>query len=303
MQATSGSLTALVTAFTRAYHAAHDTPKVFDDFLAKDLFTEEENRLLRRNLAYCLQFFDPRRAADGPDEATALDLVMRRQMSTVLCRSRYAEECLDAAVAAGAQQYVILGAGMETYAFRRSDMAGRLRVFEVDHPATQAFKKSRLTERGWTIPEHLRFVPLDFTVGKLAPALVQAAYVPQQLSFFSWLGVTYYLPRDDLFRTLRTIAQNAPSGSPLVFDYFDTDAFDPDKADDRMRVMQALVRNSGEPMRTGLDPGSLADDLGEAGFALVEDLGPADLDRRYFSDRADGLRPYEHVHVARAVVA
>jgi methyltransferase (TIGR00027 family) len=302
MDATKGSLTAVVTAFIRAYHATGDGPKVFDDFMARELFTEEERRLIGSNLAQCLPLFDPELAKAGPDEDTALDVVMRQQMSTVLCRSRYAEDCLEEAVAGGAAQYVILGAGMETYALRRPDMAGRLTVFEVDHPATQAFKKSRFAERGWETPGHLRFVPFDFTEETLAEALGQADYARQRESFFSLLGVSYYLPLENLQHTLRTIAATAPPGSALVFDYFDADAFIPEKADRRMRAIQTLVRNTGEPMHTGLAPETLTGMLRDAGFALREDLGPADLDRRYFAGRTDGLHAYDHVHLVRAEV-
>jgi len=303
MDADNGSLTAVATAFLRAYHAAHDAPKIFDDFLASKLFTDEEYGLMGRNMARCLPVFEPERAAAGLDEAEALDVVMRRQMSTVLCRSRYAEECLDEAVAAGTGQYVILGAGMDTYGFRRPDMAGRLRIFEVDHPATQAVKKSRLAALGWAIPDNLHFAPCDFTQGTLAAALGQTPYAARQTVFISWLGVSYYLRREVVLDAFRTMAQNAPSGSTMVFDYFDADAFVPGKMDTRMRAMQTLVRNCGEPMQTGFDPATLAAGLEAAGLVLKEDLGPQALGRRYFNGRADGLRPHAHVHLARAVVA
>ncbi len=303
MDEKKASMTAVVTAFIRAYHAADDGPKVFDDFMARELFTSEERRQIGSNLAQCLPVFEPGRAAADMSEAEALDAVMRHQMSTVLCRSRYAEESLDAAVASGATQYVILGAGMDTHAFRRPDLAGRLTVFEVDHPATQALKRNRFSEHGWAIPGHLRFVPFDFTGGALAQALEQAAYDQRALSFFSLLGVTYYLPRQDLFATLRGVAELAAPGSAIVFDYFDADAFVPEKMDRRMRATQTLVRASGEPMRTGLDPETLSDSLRDAGWTLAEDLGPAALDQRYFSDRADGLRAYGHARLARAVAA
>jgi methyltransferase (TIGR00027 family) len=301
MDANKGSLTALVTAFIRAYHAANDTPKVFDDFWAKKLFTEEESSRMQRDLAACHPFYYPEQAA--PDEATALDRVIRLQMSTPLCRARYTEDCLEDAVRADAAQYVILGAGMDTYAFRRPDMAGRIRIFEVDHPATQDFKRRRLAERGWDIPGHLHFVPFDFTEGSFATALGQAAYSPRKPGFFSWLGVTYYLPRADLLHTLQTLAQNAPSGSAVVFDYFDADAFDPEKADKRMQAIQAIVRYAGEPMQTGFDPETLANDLAAVGLVLKEDLGTEQLSARYFAGRTDGLRANPHVHLARAVVA
>ncbi len=302
MDETKGSLTAVATAFMRAYHAANHSPKIFDDFIAKELFTAEEDRLMRKGLAQCLPIFEPQCAAEGLDEETALDRVMRHQMSTVLCRSRYAEDCLEEAVAAGTEQYVILGAGMETYALRRPDMAARLTIFEVDHPATQTAKRNRFAQLGWAIPDHLRFVPFDFTEQPLAEALAQAAYVPHRASFFSLLGVSYYLSRENLFGTLRTVAENATPGSAIVFDYFHEDAFCPEKADTRMQALQMLVRHTGEPMQTGLHPVSLVAELSAAGFALQENLGPEELSRRYFQDRTDGLHAYAHVHLARAVV-
>ena len=298
-----GSLTAVATAFLRAYHATRDTPLIFDDAVARELFTDEEFGLIGRNMAQCLGIFEPEAAAAGLGEAEALDRVMRHQLSTVLCRARYAEECLEEAVASGTGQYVILGAGMDTYAFRRPDMAGRLRVFEVDHPATQGFKRERLARLGWPVPEHLHFAPCDFTRETAADALARTAYAAGRPAFFSWLGVSYYLPGEAFWGTLRALAAHAGSGSAVVFDYFDAEAFDPEKAHPRMRAMQALVRNCGEPMRTGFDPGGLAEGLEAAGFRLVEDLGPEALDGRYFQGRADGLRPYAHVRLARAVVA
>lgn len=304
-------MTAVVTAFIRAYHARNHSPKVFDDFMARELFTEEEWRLIGSNLAQCLPVFEPERAAAGADEAEALDAVVRHQMSTVLCRSRYAEDSLDAAVDGGAAQYALLGAGMDTHALRRPDLAGRLTVFEVDHPATQTLKKDRFVEKGWAIPDHLRFVPFDFTgadqtqsLGEaLGQALGQAGYDRRKSSFFSLLGVSYYLPREDLFGALRAVAENAAPGGAIVFDYFDEDAFIPQRMDQRMRAVQTIVRMTGEPMCTGLAPRSLAADLRDAGWTLTEDLDPAALDQRYFSGREDGQRAYGHVHLARAVLA
>ena len=108
-----------------------------------------------------------------------------------LGRSRYTEDSLEKAVEQGVKQYVILGAGFDTFAFRCPEILEKLQVYEVDHPATQAFKRSRLAEAGWELPPQLHFVPVDFEQESLAEALTRSSYDPQAPSFFSWLGVTY----------------------------------------------------------------------------------------------------------------
>lgn len=300
MEPNKASITALISAFARAYHAKYDTPKIFDDFLAHEMLTEEEFTSIRRNLADAIKLFDPERAASCPDQESALAFVMRAQSTPItISRARYTEDSLEAAITQGAQQYVILGAGMDTFAFRRREM---VKVLEVDHPATQALKRHRLAQLGWELPEQLHLVPVDFTKESLAKALQNPAYDQRAVSFFSWLGVTYYLTRDVVFDTLRSIADIAPAGSSIIFDYLDTDAFVPERAAARVQRMQAAVRMAGEPMKTGFDPSTLAADLASVGLRLRENLSPSDIGGRYFDGRTDGYRAFEHVHFAWAVV-
>ncbi len=198
---------------------------------------------------------------------------------------------------------MILGAGMDTFAFRRPDMLEKLQVFEVDHPATQAFKRSRLSELCWEQPANLHFVPVDFTKESLAAALTRSSYNPQALSFFSWLGVTIYLPREAVFATLRAIADTAPAGSPVIFDYMDTDAFVPGRAAKYVQVMLKRNQRLGEPvMNAGFDPSTLAVDLARLGLRLHESLSPTDIDGFFFQGRTDGYHAREHMHYAQAVV-
>ncbi len=211
MQENEVSMTAILTAFARAYHATHDELKIFDDSLAWDLFTEEERAYFGRGLAQSLAFFDPVLAAQSPDEATSLAWVMQIQNAPItISRARYTEDSLELDVQQGVQQYVILGAGLDTFAFRRSEMLARLQVFEVDRPATQADKRRRIAAAGWELPPQLHFVPVDFKRDDLATALQQASYAPQKKSFFSWLGVTFYLAGD------RRISLTAVTWSPVA---------------------------------------------------------------------------------------
>jgi methyltransferase (TIGR00027 family) len=297
------SITALLTAYARAYHATYDTPKIFDDYLAIQLFTEEERTYFGQNLAEALKFFNPEFAASCPDQAAALAWVMRVQNAPItISRARYTEDSLELAVNQGVQQYIILGAGMETFAFRQPEMMKRLHVFEVDQPAMQAFKRNRLAELGWELPAQLRFVPVDFSKESLTAALQRSSYNPQKVSFFSWLGVTYYLTKDVVLDTLHSIAGVAPAGSAVIFDYIDTEAFVPERAAKRMQLMQEIVRRVGEPMKANFDPSTLATDLENVGLRLKENLGPSDIEDRYFKGRTDGYHAFEHVHFAWAVV-
>ncbi len=303
MPKTQVSITALVTAFSRAYHSMNDSPKIFDDFLAPQMFTAEDHAYFNLNLAKSLEFFDPEFAATGPDQPTALARVMQIQNCPItLSRSRYTEDSLEAAVKQEARQYVILGAGLDTFAFRRPDLLKNLQIFEIDHPATQNDKRRRISELGWEIPVELHFVPIDFSKDNLAAALKNSAYDPSLRSFFSWLGVTYYLTREIIFDTLRAIAGITPAGSIVVFDYMDMDALIPEKVAKRTQLMQEVVRRAGEPMKTGFDPPALAVELAALRLQLEEDLSPVEIEDRYFKGRSDDYHVSEHIHFARVVV-
>lgn len=255
------------------------------------------------NLAESLKYFDPERAASCPDEATALEWVIQAYNGpTTLSRSRYTEDKLAETIKQGVGQYVILGAGLDTFAFRYAEKGGRLRVFEVDHPGMQAFKRQRLDELGWEYPARLSFIPIDFTKENLAAALKHSSYDTQTLSFFSWLGVSMYLTRDDVFATLRSVKDIAPAGSTIIFDYYDTDAFDPERASKLMQLTQEIVRRAGEPLKSGFNPSTLAEDLSKIGLQLCENLSPSDIEERYFQGRKDHYHAAGHMHYARAVV-
>ncbi len=297
------SLTALVTAFARAYHALHDDPKVFDDNLVSQLFTDKELEFFGQNVAKSLAFLDPAAAAAYPDEASALAQVMRLQTAPVtLSRSRYTEDYIQQALARGVEQYVILGAGLDTFAFRQRHLLERLQVFELDHPVTQADKRRRVAAAGWEQPPGLHWVPMDFSRDDLGRALRDAGYDRRKLSLFSWLGVVYYLPRVQVFATLRAIARCALPGSELIFDYFDADALNPARAGKLVQRVQDLVRNTGEPFKTGLEPSTLAAELAAAGWRLEEDLDPRAIEEQVLGGGIGGYHAFEHVHFARAIV-
>jgi methyltransferase (TIGR00027 family) len=296
------SITALVCAFTRAYHAENDTPKIFDDFVASTLFTPEEKAFFRKSVASLLSNYDPQAAVAHPDEEDALRIVMQvYNSSTILSRARFTEDCLDKTVEQGTTQYMVLGAGFDTFALRHPDLADRLQVFEVDHPATQANKRERILRINPTLPANLHLIPVDFSKDDLEVSLLNAGYNPAIPGFMSWLGVTYYLEQPAIHATLLKLSHLSAPGSTLVFDYANISAFQPGGPTDRERTTRSITRQAGEPMKTGFDPAELESTLGQFGFSTIENLTPEEIDARYFSNRHDLYHAFNHVHFIRAV--
>jgi methyltransferase (TIGR00027 family) len=265
------SATAQGVALRRAAHQLLDRPPLFEDALALRIVGASEAAALRADAA----------GFDGNRASSAL-------RAFVAVRSRIAELELASAVARGVRQYVVLGAGLDTFAYRNP--YPELRVFEVDHPATQAWKRSRLAEGSIAVPANVTFAAIDFELQALVEILRAAGLDTARPTFFSWLGVTPYLERDVVLATLRAIAPLAAGGGGVVFDYSGpVDALSPHERA-ALEVLAARVRSAGEPFRGSLDPARLAADLGEIGFGSVTDLGPDELNARHFAGRADGLR-------------
>jgi methyltransferase (TIGR00027 family) len=297
------SETSMSTAFCRAYHSKYDAPKIFDDALAPCFFTDEEFKARIQRILHGMNAFFPERAAAFPDQEAALKWFMQTVSSVSLTasRSRYAEDALDDAVRQGVRQYVILGAGMDTFAYRRTELVNRLQVFEADHPATQEYKRQRIAGLGWDNPPNLHYIPVDFNKDNLEAVLSRhTSYDPKVLTYFSWLGVVYYLPADAVFSTLRTITRIAPPGSSVVFDYFDTAA-----RDSQAKIAQLgrqIGIQLGEQLQTYLDPDTLASEISALGLRLHENLSPSEIENRYFQGRQDGYHAMKNSHFAQAIV-
>ncbi|MGH6879090.1 MAG: class I SAM-dependent methyltransferase [Rhizomicrobium sp.] len=206
----------------------------------------------------------------------------------IVARARHTEDILAGAVARGIQQYVLLGAGLDTYAYRRG--GDRPRVFEVDHPATQAWKRARLDDAGIAVPANLVFVPVDFEHESLSTGLKSAGFDFKSPAVVAWLGVTAYLARETAMATLGVLAAGLQAGSDIVFDYGEpVEARDP-ALRARFEALSARVAKAGEPFRSFFNPEEMACDLRTLGFSQICDLDAPALDARYFAGRDDGLR-------------
>lgn len=263
MQTGQFSRTALGAAGLRAAHQALDGGRVFADPLAL--------RIL------------------GPDASAAIaqaeDNPARRGLRMfIAARSRFAEAAAQRAVAEGVGQVVVLGAGLDTFAYRAEPAPG-LRIFEVDHPATQAEKRRRLAAAAIEPGPHVAFAPCDFEARSLAQALASAGFEAAAPAFFLWLGVTPYLSHEAVFSTFAAIA-SLSGGAQVAFDYANPSAtIDNPATRDAHDALARKVAAAGEPLRTFFDTPALHARLAELGFRIVEDLGPAGIAERFFPGR------------------
>jgi methyltransferase (TIGR00027 family) len=257
------SRTALVTAYARAYHQIADQPRILTDPLAARLLGVTPDELA--------ELGDPAKARPGSGP--------RRLFFAA--RARYAEDRVATAAAAGVRQVVILGAGLDTFAYRNPHPG--LRVFEVDHPATQEWKRERLAASGVGRPESVTFVPVDFETGTLAAGLESAGFGRTDPAVFVWLGVVYYLTPDAAHATLAYVAgQTEPV--EVIFDYLRPGDTDSDRT--HLRERADRVAAAGEPWLSYFTPDDIAAQLRALGFTGVEDRSAGELIAGYLDGAA-----------------
>jgi methyltransferase (TIGR00027 family) len=275
------SRTALGAARLRAAHLLiDDTPPIFDDPLA-------------------VRFLDPEAAGAIREHADRLRASVSRVLRCdVVVRSRYSEDRLADAVRRGVRQYVLLGAGLDTFAYRQPDWASELLIVEVDHPASQADKRARLSRAGIETPANVHYAAVDLEADALAPRLEAAGFDATQPAFVACLGVLIYLSEGAADRIF-AMAGGLPSGSEFVFEFSRPD----ESADPRYRGSAAAhVAALGEPWRTRFEPDQIASRLRAAGFRSVSFLFADDITERYLRGRNDGLRAPSRVVLADATV-
>jgi methyltransferase (TIGR00027 family) len=239
-------------------------------------------------------------ALRSPDQVLDNFLLANAAYPGVVLRSRYAEDALRAAVQRGIRQYVLIGAGFDSFALRRPAFAETLEIFEIDHPATQQLKLRRIKACGITLPPSVHFVAADLANEGLSTALARSPYRNDEPGFFSWLGVTVYLTREANLSTLRAVAAVGAAGSELVFSYVDQIEFAEGGSRSPHSPNAQAVAAMGEPYISGFNPAELACDLQQVGLELVEDLDGPQMSQRY---RTNALRPTASMHIALARVA
>jgi methyltransferase (TIGR00027 family) len=223
---------------------------------------------------------------DRPDmdvEAT------RRTRASIVARARFVEDLVVEQAGRGVDQYVVLGAGLDTFAQRRPELGARLRVFEVDQPGPQTWKRRRLTELGYGVPDWLRLVPVDFE-GDWWGRLVAEGLDPARPAVVAATGVIMYLTQEAITATLRLVAGLAP-GSLLAATFLrPLDDVEPDQRP-QLRTAERGARAAGTPFRSFFTPPQMLELAREAGFREARHVSAEELAVRYFEGRTDGLRP------------
>lgn len=262
--------TAVRTALWRALHVEADAPPlVFDDRVGLELVAP-----------------DP-----GWQERPDMSPFTRPFRASILARARFVEDCVAEQVTRGIDQYVILGAGLDTFAQRQADLATRLQIYEIDRAGPQAWKRQRLQDTGRGIPSHLHLVPVDFEVGDdWWPHLTAAGFDPKRRAVVASTGVSMYLTKDAILATLRQMAALA-AGSSLVMSFMlPIEMAAPELRPGIERAAQG-ARAAGTPFVSFFMPEEILELARSAGFEDVQHVSADALAQRYFSSRNDGLRP------------
>jgi methyltransferase (TIGR00027 family) len=270
------SMTALSSAAARAAHLTADgTPKVFADTVAERLLGGLADEMI------------------GYHRAQGEHIILAGTRAVTTVRARYAEERL-----AGHGQYVILGAGLDTYGYRGNP---EINVFEVDHPATQEWKRGLLAKAGISVPGRVVLVPVDFEAEDPVRKLARTGFDGTKSALVSWLGVSFYLTRDAIAKTLDEIARLAP-GTELVMDYALPGGLRDAEGDAYARIAAQVVGENAEPYRTHFAPEEINALLKDHGFAVAENVSLARAVPPETWRRADALRPFDYFRLVRAAV-
>jgi methyltransferase (TIGR00027 family) len=282
MEKPAASRTALATSLMRAAHTRLDPHPLIDDPWGDRLVPESAKRAM------------------ASSDAMLDELLMRsRSYANVITRTRYAEDALKSAASRGVRQYVLIGAGFDSFSLRLPKFAANLQIFEIDFPATQTLKLGQIDACGIALPDAVHFIAADLSQESVAAALARSPFETKQLTFFSWLGVTMYLTREANLATLRSIASCSPGGSEVVFTYLDERVFQ--AMSESFRELEQRVAAVGEPFLSGFDPAELAANLAACGLGLVEDLNGSDAATRYDrgGELTSGRSMFSHIALAR----
>jgi len=285
------SITSKLCAFARAWHSNKARDQIFDDYLAYDFMGIDEYQeiyeLIQRG-------FQEGGKLNPPEY---VDHIVNEYLSPIpLSRADFCEKRLESYTKEhGEIQYVILGAGNDTYSFRCGN--NNIRIFEIDHPMTQASKLRKIRRLKWNIPDNVKFVSVDFEKERMGEKLLDVGFDPSKKAFFSILGVSYYLTLPVFTDTISQISDLSCMGSALAFDF----PLRTGESSPRVKWLEQLTHSLGEEMRGGFTYQEISRLLFFLGFQIDEYLDPKAVQAHYFSGRADGLRAFENVSMLSAV--
>lgn len=290
MRQNEPSITAKICAFTRAHHSIFTEIPIYNDYYAYELLGEQEYNSIKRKIIKILSDKD----WQIPTMDTWDKFINNLFAPIILSRMKYAEEQLfEYAGSDESVQYVICGAGLDTFIFRNHNQ--NIETFELDHPNTKSYKINRLNELGWNIPDTAKLVSIDFEKQRLKEVLLAAGFAPNRKSYFAIMGVTYYLSLDTFAELLKEIASITKADCRIVFDYPDKERFMKDGGNRRMSILEELTESLGEQMMGGMNEKELADVFHSIGFHISEFVTPQLIQERFLTSCHKDLNAYENV--------
>ena len=294
----NNSMTARVSAFSRAYHSTHSIVPIFNDPLARTLLGETEYHAVAQSMTGGISYFCP--GWSGTDEQALRWIVDHCLSATPLARAAFAEDSLQQAAARGARQYLIFGAGLDSFAYRQPAWASCMTLFEIDLPSQTADKQARVQTAGLSVPDNLCWISADLSDTGWTDSLTGCTrFDDTRISFCSLLGLLYYLSEADTERLLCSLGALLPSGSTLVFDYPDENFFD--ASEKRVQNTIMMAKAGGEPMQSAFSYGELEKLLETHGFLIYELLTPDDIQKDIIDKAGADLKAFEHVNYCLAI--
>jgi methyltransferase (TIGR00027 family) len=290
MRHKQGYSTARATAAIRAMHLLYDQPVVFND-------------------PYALQFTSP--AFRRVCRSRFFPWLLRRRFisemlqpisAQVLSRAIFSEEKLEQAVSKGISQYVIIGAGFDSFCIRRPDFLSCLRIYEIDHPTTQQVKQKRLGEISDTSLNEVEFLAADLERQTVADALSGSSFSKDEKAFFSWLGTVPYLTEDAVFNVLRHLASFAARGSEIVFDYLIPTHLMTREERRVLGTAMQVIERWGEPVKSFFEPDTFPEKIAHLGYCILDNQSPAEQNKKYFFERSDNLRTHSAAYIIHVAI-
>ena len=295
------SITAKLCLFARAFHSNFGKNKIFDDYLSFDLMGREQYEEIGQLIENDFELSKFNRNACFCHKSIK-DVLYKYILPIPLSRIKFAEtELSNFAKLKGAMggkiQYVICGAGMDSFGFRNE--LGNIKIFEVDHPDTQKYKLSRIKELEWNIPQNLTFVSVDFAKDSLKEKLLEKGFNENIPTFTAILGVSYYLTLPVFEQTLKTVSEISPNESKVIFDFPDETTFSENQAS-RVMELAKVTEKLGEKMLYGFSVEEIVSALERNSLQVAMHYDPQTIQKLYFEGRNDGLKAYENVHFMMA---
>lgn len=299
MTDTRESITAKLCSFARAYHSNYVKNKIFDDYLAYDIMGKDEyeeiGSLIYHN--FDISKINIERSFKREEVSEKLNEYI---IPIPLARIRYAEDkLLKFSRKHNDCQYVICGAGVDTFAFRNSNQ--NIKIFEIDHPATQKYKLQRISELEWNKPDNVNYVPVDFEKDSINDELLESGFDTSKKTFFSILGVSYYLTLSVFEETIKNISEISDTDSMIVFDYPDETTHSDAITDLRFQLLSNVTSLIGETMQQGFSYDSLKSVLSKYNFEINEHMTSDKIQSLYFDGHKENYRAFKNVHIISAI--